>query len=83
MAATSAVTGDRLDDMTAEAGKQDKASSESLTHCASCGYEGGFHVVLDPAVGERVKVRLKCPNCYKMYDRDLYFFSGVERRVGP
>ena len=43
--------------------------------CPDCGYEGGFHILLEKVTtsgSENVKIRLKCPSCSKVYDFNLH-----------
>jgi hypothetical protein len=43
--------------------------------CDVCGYEGGFHIILermDPEGVNNVRFRLKCPSCAQVFDLDLF-----------
>jgi len=66
--------------MTNEGQQEHKGVGGGFSRCESCNYEGGFHLLLDPVGEGEVKVRLKCPNCYKVYDRDIFFLAGENRR---
>lgn len=66
--------------MTAAGQQVNKGVGGEFSRCESCNYEGGFHVLLDPVGRGEVKVRLKCPNCYTVYDRDIYFLAGQDRK---
>ena len=44
---------------------------DSLEVCPECGYDGGFHVLLErcsAVAGSNLRLYLKCPNCRTAYD---------------
>jgi uncharacterized C2H2 Zn-finger protein len=59
-----------------EANRATLSHGDSFDDCPDCQYAGGWHVVLlrdlKSRNGHDVKVLLRCPNCKKTYDLDLY-----------
>lgn len=42
---------------------------EPFYECEKCGYQKGFHVMMQPIeFGDRISVRLICPDCGQRYD---------------
>ncbi|MBN1902257.1 hypothetical protein JW926_13110 [Candidatus Sumerlaeota bacterium] len=46
----------------------DKNITVTFNKCEKCGYEKGFHIMLDPVkFTDRLAVKLVCPECMQVY----------------
>jgi uncharacterized C2H2 Zn-finger protein len=59
-----------------EADRVTLGHGETFDACPACQHAGGWHLVLQRQVKSRnehdVKMLLRCPNCKKTFDMDLY-----------
>ena len=46
----------------------DKTVTTRYDKCEKCGYDRGFHVMMDPVrFSDRVAIKLLCPNCGQVF----------------